>query len=113
MKRSTLIPSLAFGVGAALAGAALLANRLRRRGPGSQTNASEAIDDINLRSRPSAEDVVDAGVQHTFPASDPTAVQGAFETAFDREQRQQAATGAPASPETTAAPRSPDWMLRR
>jgi hypothetical protein len=56
--------------------------------------------------------VVDAGVQQTFPASDPPAVEGAFETAYEREQR----SGAdPAHQEgaVTPAPRSPDWMLRR
>lgn len=112
MRRSTLIPTLVMGAGAAIAGAAILANWLRRGGPGSQTNASEAMDDINLRSRPSPEEVVDAGVQQTFPASDPTAVEGAFETAYERERRREAGAGTAQSPETPA-PRSPDWMLRR
>ena len=112
MRRGIRIPSMVMGVGAAIAGAALLAHRLRRGGHGSQTNASDAMDDVHLRSRPSTEEVVDAGVQQTFPASDPPAVEGAFETAYEREQR---AGGAPAHQEgaATPPPRSPDWMLRR
>ncbi len=111
MKRSRLVPSVVMGVGAAIAGAAILANWLRRGGHGSQTNASEAMDDIHLRSRPSPEEVVDAGVQGTFPASDPTAVEGAFETAYGREQRREAGSEKPAA--APAEARSPDWMLKR
>lgn len=112
MRRGIRIPSMVMGMGAAIAGASLLANRLRRRGHGSQTNASEAVDDVNLRSRPSSEEVVDAGVQQTFPASDPPAVEGAFETAYEREQRHPGAgEGQPTG--AAGAPRSPDWMFRR
>ena len=112
MKRGLRVPSMVMGIGAAIAGAALLASRLRRGGSGSQTNASAAMDDVNLRPRPSTEEVVDAGVQQTFPASDPTAVEGAFETAYEREQR---GAGGQAHPDGApeGAPRSPDWMLRR
>jgi hypothetical protein len=48
------------------------------RGAGSQTNASDAVDDITIEPMSSEEEVLDAGVQHTFPASDPVAVQDAY-----------------------------------
>jgi hypothetical protein len=54
---------------------------------GSQTNASDAVDDIHLKPNASHDDVVDAGVQETFPASDPVSVKPS-ETAFERRQRQ-------------------------
>ena len=46
---------------------------------GSPTNASDAVDDIELEPGGTEEEVLDAGVQHTFPASDPIAVQEAYE----------------------------------
>ena len=49
-----------------------------RESAGSPTNASDAVDDIELEPDGSEEEVLDAGVQHTFPASDPIAVQEAF-----------------------------------
>ena len=45
---------------------------------GSQTNASDAVGDIGIKPGDSEEEVLDAGVQHTFPASDPIAVQEAY-----------------------------------
>jgi hypothetical protein len=45
---------------------------------GSQTNASDAIDDVQLPSRPSGEELLDAGIKETFPASDPVSVQDAY-----------------------------------
>jgi hypothetical protein len=54
------------------------ARRRKNGGYGSQTNASDAIDDIALPSHPSGEELLDAGVQETFPASDPIAVQEAY-----------------------------------
>jgi hypothetical protein len=53
---------------------------------GSNTNASDAVDDINLKPNASHDEVVDAGVQETFPASDPVSVKPS-ETAYEREQR--------------------------
>ena len=113
MRRGIRVPSIVMGMGAVIAGASLLASRLRRGGQGSQTNASDAVDDVNLRSRPSSEEVVDAGVQQTFPASDPTAVDGAFETAYEREQRHPAGGEGQPAGAAAGAPRSPDWMFRR
>ena len=74
---------------------------------GSTTNASDAVDDIELRPDATPDEVVDVGVKQTFPASDPPAVQDAFETAYQREQRLKGAREeAPKAP----SKRSPDWM---
>jgi hypothetical protein len=74
---------------------------------GSTTNASDAVDDIELRPDATPEEVVDVGIKQTFPASDPPAVQDAFETAYQREQRLKGAREkAPPAPPR----RSPDWM---
>jgi hypothetical protein len=61
--------------------------RRTRRSYGSQTNASDAVDDIELRPDAAPDEVLDVGVQHTFPASDPVAVQDAYETADERQRR--------------------------
>jgi hypothetical protein len=64
-------------------------NRTRsmtRKHSGSTTNASDAMDDIHLKPNASHDDVVDAGVKETFPASDPVSVKPS-ETAYEREQR--------------------------
>jgi hypothetical protein len=80
-----------------------------RKPIGSTTNASDAMDDIELRPDAPPDEVVDVGVKQTFPASDPPAVQEAFEIACRREQRLK--RGAPPD-ETPKSPpkRSPDWM---
>jgi hypothetical protein len=39
-----------------------------------------------LGSSPSSEELLDAAVEYTFPASDPIAVQNAFERARKRER---------------------------
>jgi hypothetical protein len=77
-----LIPLLA------VAGAAAwLYNKYgKNRGFGSQTNASEAVDDIELRANPTRNEMLDAGVKETFPASDPVAVEPA-ETAYEKQRR--------------------------
>jgi hypothetical protein len=62
-------------------------NRYRNRAGGSTTNASEAVDDIELSSNPRPEEVLDAGVQETFPASDPVAVESIGETAYEKKKR--------------------------
>jgi hypothetical protein len=58
-----------------------------RRATGSTTNASEAVDDIKLRSNATTEEQLDAGVKETFPASDPVSIAQPSETAYEREQR--------------------------
>jgi hypothetical protein len=62
-------------------------NRYRNRG--SQTNASEAVDDIELGPNASPEETLDAGVKETFPASDPVSVTAPSETAYEKKQRGQ------------------------
>jgi hypothetical protein len=76
-----LIPLLA------VAGAAAwLYNKYgKARGAGSQTNASDAVDDIELAANPTQDEMLDAGVQETFPASDPVAVDK-VETAYDKQK---------------------------
>jgi len=54
---------------------------------GSTTNASDAVDYIELRAGASHDELVDAGVQETFPASDPVSVNPS-ETAYETAQRQ-------------------------
>jgi hypothetical protein len=66
--------------------------RVRRsRGPGSLTTASDAIDDIELGDDPHPEQILDAGVMETFPASDPVSVNNAYESAYEKEQRRKRA----------------------
>ncbi len=78
-----LIPLLA------VAGAAAwLYNKYgKSRNVGSQTNASDAMDDIELGPNPSRGEMLDAGVKETFPASDPVAVERA-ETAYEKQRRE-------------------------
>ncbi|HEX4928740.1 MAG TPA: hypothetical protein VFV74_12120 [Burkholderiales bacterium] len=71
---------------AAAAGAYWYYNR-NRRYTGSQTNASDAVDDVHLPAHPRPEQIVDEGIKETFPASDPVAVGSAGETAWERQQR--------------------------
>jgi hypothetical protein len=74
--------------------------------PGSQTNASDAVDDIDLPPQASSDEVLDSGVMQTFPASDPVAVGSASERAKAREEAPpRGDSGAPAKR------RSPDWLL--
>ena len=46
----------------------------KQRSPGSPTNANDKVDDIELPPDADEEDVLDAGLQETFPASDPVSV---------------------------------------
>jgi hypothetical protein len=71
---------------AAAAGYWLHRKRRKSRTTGSTTNASDAIDDINLKPGASREQVIDAGVQETFPASDPVSVKPS-ETAYEKRKR--------------------------
>lgn len=65
-------------------------NKYRKgRGTGSTTNASDAVDDIELGANPNPEDVLDAGVKETFPASDPVSVSASSETAYEKKKRGQ------------------------
>jgi hypothetical protein len=54
--------------------------RKKRGSPtkGSTTNASDAVDDVELPPDATEEDVLDEGLQETFPASDPVSVQKTY-----------------------------------
>jgi hypothetical protein len=75
----------------AAAGAAYFYSRSRRRSraKGSTTNASDAVDNIHVPHDASTDERLDAGVQETFPASDPVSISPAGETAWERQQRGQ------------------------
>ena len=62
-------------------------NKYRNRGTGSTTNASTAMDDIELGTNPKRDEVLDAGVKETFPASDPVSVSAQGETAYEKQKR--------------------------
>jgi len=74
---------------AAAAGAAYYFYRQRQtqKASGSTTNASDAVDDIQVRPGASADEHLDAAVMETFPASDPVSPGKPSETAWDRQQR--------------------------
>jgi len=72
----------------AAAGAAYYFYRQRVRSPGSQTNASDAVDNIHIRPNASADEHLDAAVMETFPASDPVSPGKPSETAWEKRQRQ-------------------------
>jgi len=72
---------------AAGAGAAYYFYRQRGRSPGSQTNASDAMDDIHIRPNASSDEHLDAAVMETFPASDPVSSSKPSETAWEKQQR--------------------------
>jgi hypothetical protein len=76
---------------AAAAGAAYYFYRQRERKllerAGSTTNASDAMDDIQVRPGASADEHLDAAVMETFPASDPVSAGKPSETAWERQQR--------------------------
>ena len=82
------MPLPLFKIGLAAAAGYYLYNRHRKsRGAGSQTNASDAVDDIEFSPNPSAEEKLDAGVKETFPASDPVSVSAPSETAYEKKKR--------------------------
>ncbi len=82
------MPLPLFKIGLAAAAGYYLYNRHRKsRGAGSQTNASDAVDDIELSPNPHSEEVLDAGVKETFPASDPVSVSAPSETAYEKKKR--------------------------
>ena len=82
-----LVPPFKLLVPLALIGAYTYSRKRRRMTGGSPTNASDAVDDIELPPNASPEEILDAGVAETFPASDPVSVSGAGETAYEKEQR--------------------------
>jgi len=45
---------------------------------GSTTNASEAVDTVEIGPDADADQVLDAGVEQTFPASDPISIDSAY-----------------------------------
>jgi hypothetical protein len=55
----------------------------------SQTNASDAMDDIHIPPNASADEHLDAAVMETFPASDPVSPGKPSETAWEKQQRQE------------------------
>jgi len=69
-----------------MAGAGYFFYRYRNRGR-SQTNASDAMDDIELGPDATHEETLDAGVKETFPASDPVSVTAQSETAYEKKKR--------------------------
>lgn len=82
------MPLPLFRLGLVAAAGYYVYNKYRKsRGTGSQTNASDAVDDIDLRPNASADELLDAGVQETFPASDPVSVDAPSETAYEKRKR--------------------------
>lgn len=45
---------------------------------GSPTNASDAVDTVEIPPDADADQVLDAGVEQTFPASDPISIDSAY-----------------------------------
>jgi len=72
---------------AAAGGAYYYYRRRQPRAMGSNTNASDAVDDIDVRSGASADEHLDAAVMETFPASDPISPGKPSETAWEKQQR--------------------------
>ena len=59
----------------------------RTKPVGSLTSANEAVDSAELPPDADPEEVLDAAVAYTFPASDPIAVDSAFRHALCRQQQ--------------------------
>jgi hypothetical protein len=57
---------------------------------GSLTSANDAVDSVELPPHPDPDQVLDAGVASTFPASDPVAVDSAFKHAVCRQKKKKA-----------------------
>jgi hypothetical protein len=85
--KEILVPLPLIKIGLAAAAGYYFYNRYRQtRATGSTTNASDAMDDIELGKNPTREKTLDAGVMETFPASDPVSVNPS-ETAWEKQQR--------------------------
>ncbi|HZD21265.1 MAG TPA: hypothetical protein VE325_11390 [Burkholderiales bacterium] len=61
----------------------------RTRPAGSLTSANEVVDSVELPPDPDPDQVLDAAVAYTFPASDPIAVDSAFRHALCRQEKKQ------------------------
>ena len=73
----------------AAAGAGYYFYRQRQmRASGSTTNASDAVDDIDVRPNADSDEHLDAAVMETFPASDAVSPGKPAETAWERQQRE-------------------------
>jgi hypothetical protein len=55
-----------------------LARPAVRKSYGSPTNASDAVDAPEIKPGATPDEVLDVGVEYTFPASDPIAVETAY-----------------------------------
>ena len=60
--------------------------RRRRRTYGSPTNASDAVDAPSIGIDDSADALLDVAVEYTFPASDPIAVEAAYQSRLQRKK---------------------------
>lgn len=58
----------------------------RAKSSGSQTDASDAVDAPSIGPNASPDEVLDAAVELTFPASDPIAIRHAYDSAVKRER---------------------------
>lgn len=56
-----------------------------RKGHGSPTNAYDAVDAPELRPDATPDEVLDVGIEYTFPASDPVSVESAYRFAAQRQ----------------------------
>lgn len=56
-----------------------------RKSYGSQSNAFDAVDSPELSADATPEEVLDAGIEFTFPASDPVSVESAYRFAARRK----------------------------
>jgi hypothetical protein len=69
----------------ACAAAVYVAYRRRPVTYGSNTNASDAVDAPFIAWDASADEVLDVGVEYTFPASDPVAISTAYQARLKKE----------------------------
>lgn len=75
-----------------------------RKPVGSTTNASDAVNETELPSKPTTEQVVDHAGEESFPASDPVAVGSAVKKAAREPE--------PRKSDVQPQRRSPpDWLL--
>ena len=79
---------LIFAVVVAAAAYYFYRQRRPQHASGSTTNASDAVDEIHVPHNAGMDEHLDAGVQETFPASDPVSVSAKGETAWERQQRE-------------------------
>ena len=67
----------------------VVASRRRRKHgsqTGSQTNASDAVDSPSIGIDDPPDALLDVAVEYTFPASDPIAVESAYESRLQRKK---------------------------